>query len=102
MAQERNDLNEFGNRTDMQTAARDQTRENDISTRQVGGTDYDDLDRDTENIREQIADTRNQMGDTIDEIQDRLSFSNISEQVSEHVQNLARIGLNVLLYSLNQ
>jgi hypothetical protein len=96
MAQERNDLDKFGNHMDMETAARDDTRENDISTRHVGRTDDDDLDRDTENIREQIADTRNQMGDTIDEIQDRLSFSNISEQVSEHVQNAVETGKDAI------
>ncbi len=32
-----------------------------------------------------IRETRSQMGETIDSIQDRLSFSNLSEQVTEHV-----------------
>ena len=41
----------------------------------------------TEQIRAQIEQTRNQMGETIDAIQDRLSFANISEQVSETVSN---------------
>ena len=40
-----------------------------------------------EQIKEQIEETRSQMGETIDAIQDRLSFSNLSEQVSEHVSN---------------
>ncbi|MEJ7622375.1 MAG: DUF3618 domain-containing protein [Pyrinomonadaceae bacterium] len=39
----------------------------------------------TEEIREQIVETRKEMGETIDAIQDRLSLSNISEQVSEKV-----------------
>lgn len=39
----------------------------------------------TERIKDRIEDTRAQMGETIDAIQERLSFSNISEQVSEHV-----------------
>ena len=39
----------------------------------------------TEEIKEKIEETRNKMGETIDAIQDRLSFSNISDQVSEHV-----------------
>lgn len=36
-------------------------------------------------IRSQIERTRREMGETIDEIQERLSYSNISEQVSERV-----------------
>jgi hypothetical protein len=41
----------------------------------------------TDQIKEQIEETRSQMGDTIDAIQDKLSFSNVSEQISEHVTN---------------
>jgi ElaB/YqjD/DUF883 family membrane-anchored ribosome-binding protein len=41
----------------------------------------------TGQIRAQIEETRNQMGETIDAIQERLSFANISEQVSETVSN---------------
>ena len=41
----------------------------------------------TEHMRAQIEETRNQMGETIDAIQERLSFANISEQVSETVSN---------------
>ncbi len=41
----------------------------------------------TEEIKEQIEDTRSQIGETIDAIQEKLSFSNISEQVSETVSN---------------
>jgi Protein of unknown function (DUF3618). len=41
----------------------------------------------TEHIKAQIEETRHQMGGTIDAIQERLSFSNISDQVSEHVSN---------------
>lgn len=40
---------------------------------------------DTEKIREKIEGTRAQMGETIDAIQERLSYENISGQVSEHV-----------------
>ncbi|MEO8042786.1 MAG: DUF3618 domain-containing protein, partial [Acidobacteriota bacterium] len=42
---------------------------------------------DTEQIKARIEETRSQMGETIDAIQDRLSFANISEQVSETVSN---------------
>lgn len=41
----------------------------------------------TEQIKGQIEETRHQMGETIDAIQERLSFSNISDQVSEHVSS---------------
>jgi hypothetical protein len=36
-------------------------------------------------IREQIGETRREMGETLDAIQEKLSFSNISEQVKEQV-----------------
>lgn len=41
----------------------------------------------TEQIKARIEETRSQMGETIDAIQEKLSFSNVSEQVSEHVSN---------------
>lgn len=47
----------------------------------------DDVPQEAEQIKSQIEETRNQMGETIDAIQDRLSFTNLSEQVSEHVNN---------------
>src|SRR5687768_2919864 len=46
-----------------------------------------DVPEETEQIRARIEETRNQMGETIDAIQERLSFANISEQVSETVNN---------------
>lgn len=46
-----------------------------------------DEPEDTEQIKARIEETRSQMGETIDAIQDRLSFANISEQVSETVSN---------------
>ena len=53
--------------------------------------EFDDLAVDppdeTEQIKARIEETRSQMGETIDAIQDRLSFANISEQVSETVSN---------------
>lgn len=47
----------------------------------------DDASGETENIRAQIEETRAGLGETIDAIQERLSLSNISEQVSEQVNN---------------
>lgn len=41
----------------------------------------------TEEIKAKIEETRAGMGETIDAIQEKLSFSNLSEQVSEHVNN---------------
>lgn len=38
-------------------------------------------------IRSQIEETRQEMGETIDEIQERLSYENISEEVSERVSD---------------
>ncbi|MEO6333426.1 MAG: DUF3618 domain-containing protein [Pyrinomonadaceae bacterium] len=42
---------------------------------------------DTEQIKARIEETRSQMGETIDAIQERLSISNISEQISETVSS---------------
>src|SRR5438067_937830 len=41
----------------------------------------------TEHLRSQIEETRKEMGETIDALQEKLSFSNVSEQVSETVSN---------------
>jgi len=50
-------------------------------------TDDGEAPVETEHIKAQIEETRSQMGETIDAIQERLSFANISEQVSETVSN---------------
>lgn len=50
-------------------------------TDEVSDSDSDDPDR----IRSEIEKTRREMSETIDEIQERLSYENISEQVSERV-----------------
>jgi Protein of unknown function (DUF3618). len=47
--------------------------------------DLDTGNDETEHIKAQIEETRSQMGETIDALQEKLSFSNLSEQVSEHV-----------------
>jgi len=44
-----------------------------------------DAPEDTEQIRGQIKHTRREMSETIDAIQEKLSISNISEQVKEQV-----------------
>lgn len=49
-------------------------------------TDADeDEAEETEHLKAQIVETRSQMGETIDAIQEKLSFQNISEQVKEQV-----------------
>jgi ElaB/YqjD/DUF883 family membrane-anchored ribosome-binding protein len=40
-----------------------------------------------EAIKDQIEETRERLGETIDAIQEKLSFANVSEQVSEHVSS---------------
>ena len=47
----------------------------------------DAASEETEQIKAQIEETRAGLGETIDAIQERLSFSNISEQVSEQVNS---------------
>ena len=47
----------------------------------------DDSSEETEMIKAQIEETRADLGETIDAIQEKLSFSNISGQVSEQVNN---------------
>ena len=56
----------------------------DLSTADETATNGDDR---THEIRAKIEETRADMGETIDAIQERLSFANISEQVSEQVSN---------------
>lgn len=49
--------------------------------------DYSEESEGTDQIKARIAETRNQMGETIDAIQDRLSLANISEHVTELVDS---------------
>ncbi len=51
----------------------------------VTETDSEEPTEDAEQIREQIEETRRGMSETIDAIQEKLSFSNISEQVKDQV-----------------
>ena len=50
-------------------------------------TEDSETAEETHELRQNIEDTRASMGQTIDAIQERLSISNISEQVSEQVSN---------------
>ena len=51
------------------------------------GLEASEAPPETEAIRARIEETRKEMGETIDAIQERLSFANISEQVSETVSS---------------
>src|SRR5690349_16045541 len=62
-------------------------------TRFAGDTNHP---AETEHIKAQIEETRAQMGETIDALQERLSFSNLSEQVSDHVSNAIETATNTL------
>jgi hypothetical protein len=58
----------------------------DTDTLEASSSDADTTDE-PEQIKAQIEETRAQMGETIDAIQEKLSFSNISEQVSEQINS---------------
>ena len=60
------------------------------------GIDADTGNDETEHIKARIEETRSQMGETIDALQEKLSFSNLSEQVSEHVNNAIETAKNSL------
>jgi len=89
---ELNDLNEFDTDSIAVTKRRDsylEERSSDYSLENTetfdAETDTDDATDETEQIREQIEETRRGMSETIDAIQEKLSFSNISEQVKDQV-----------------
>jgi len=65
-----------------------------IATASVSNVDADTGNDETEHIKAQIEETRSQMGETIDALQEKLSFSNLSEQVSEHVNNAIETAKN--------
>ena len=99
MAEERSDVENY-DRIDPAESTLESMREDDLISRR-DMTDFtvpdssktgtkveaDNQPKEAEQIKGQIEATRSQMGETIDAIQDRLSFSNLSEQVSDHVSN---------------
>src|SRR5690349_10618674 len=94
MAQERGNVENFDRvdpsestleAIDKRETLNDSSRSNESALEMADGSS--EKTDETEQIKSQIEETRNQLGETIDAIQDRLSFSNISEQVSEHVNN---------------
>ena len=92
MAERPGELNE--EETKIRTTSASDTTDNVYLEKRSDDTDYssgteqtpsDEITDDTEQIREQIEETRSNLGDTINAIQEKLSFSNISEQVKEEV-----------------
>lgn len=73
------------NDTSLQTRA-DDDQTTDLSTRDDNSDAGDDaVTEETEQLREQIEETRRGMSETIDAIQEKLSFQNISDQVKDQV-----------------
>jgi len=92
MAQEPSELiNEPGdlNRTEFESLA---TGKSGVPT--TATLKADTGNDETEHLKTQIEETRSQMGETIDALQEKLSFSNLSEQVSEHVNNAIETAKN--------
>lgn len=87
MAQRSSDLIDKGNRALTRTGADADTSINRAENDGRILAADDDASDQTGNILAQIEETRAEMGETIDAIQERLSFSNLSEQVSEQVNN---------------
>jgi ElaB/YqjD/DUF883 family membrane-anchored ribosome-binding protein len=65
-----------------------------IAKSSTADVDADTGNDETEHLKAQIEETRSQMGETIDALQEKLSFSNLSEQVSEHVNNAIETAKN--------
>ena len=63
----------------------------------VDGSHSADGTDETEQLKDQIEETRNEMGETIGAIQDKLTYTNISEQVSDHV-NIAVESAKLAIY----
>ena len=92
MAQETSQLaNEAGdlNRTEFESLA---TGKSDPPT--AAKLNADTGNDETEHLKTQIEETRSQMSETIDALQEKLSFANLSEQVSEHVNNAIETAKN--------
>jgi len=91
MAEERTDIENTDRIDPSEYTTGDDASREDILDLKDSNKDYELSDDDTpaeaEQIKDQIEETRSQMGETIDAIQDKLSFSNLSDQVSEHVSN---------------
>lgn len=82
MAEESSELSKAKNDLEIKEQTDDFVRGEKDETNGLTETEISD---DPDEIREQIEETRRGMGETLDAIQEKLSFSNISEQVKEQV-----------------
>ncbi len=87
MAEERNDVDETAEGSAGSGSALNRRDDLAVKTDSSDDSDVKSESESPEQIKERIEETRHQMGETIDAIQDRLSYSNLSEQVSDHVNN---------------
>lgn len=92
MAEKTSELNRAD--FDAMAAGRTEDLTRDVPT--DGALTAADTDQETDHIKSQIEETRAQMGETIDALQEKLSFSNLSEQVSDHVSNAIETATNTL------
>jgi ElaB/YqjD/DUF883 family membrane-anchored ribosome-binding protein len=95
MAQETSELNQGSpglNRTEFDSLTSGLGDRELTASQQKIGTDTGNDE--TEHLKAKIEETRSQMGETIDALQEKLSFSNLSEQVSEHVNNAIETAKN--------
>jgi phage-related protein len=81
MAEKSGELENTNESNDEYALTRAESTDVESSLSDVDATD------EPEQIKAQIEETRAQMGETIDAIQEKLSFSNISEQVSEQINS---------------
>lgn len=61
---------------------------------EIENAEKEETTDEVEQIREQIEETRAEMSETIDAIQEKLSLSNITEQVSEQISEQATVAFN--------
>lgn len=81
-------FDEIGNASDdvyLESRSTENSFDDGTSDTDDDATPSDETSEDTEKIRTDIVETRSQMSETIDAIQEKLSFSNISEHVKDEV-----------------
>ena len=92
MAQERDNLERMENTPDTDHTA-------DLETHMQGDAGENEIEE-TDQIREQIEETRSQMGETIDAIQERLSPDRVGEQV-ERVADQVKVQIRESVQELS-
>lgn len=84
---ERTSVNESIDKQDYSLAENAEKPEYGLDLDNISPAATDDETEDTQKIREQIEETRQDLSETINALQEKLSFENISEQVTEQVSN---------------